>query len=254
MSSETFLATFGLIGYSVWSNGTASTRGALLASWGSRRPPSRTRRRACRASWKTIGFEEGDSADSRSGACLRAAECWHPSHLGTLGYGPRNVQRIAAHGAQAAMARYSRILGRKASLQVRRYRRGLCFGFDTGRGDAPVGHAVADFALSLIAFHVPDQSPARRWHLSPPACGDFPLPANRQPYDDFFGCRVAFGAAETASFAARHITGPAAADRRAGAGQNLPMPSSPTSWRKLSDNEVWRAAAGAYFLQELTSS
>ncbi len=121
---------------------------------------------------------------------LKAAQCWHPSHLGVLGYAWLSSGSLRT--ALQRMQRYLRILGQRASCRCEETAEGLRFSLDSGRGDTPVGHVVADFSLSIILSLC-------RTNLDPSlravAAGlRRPPPVDRQPYDDFFGCPVKFGA------------------------------------------------------------
>lgn len=246
MSSETFLATFGLIGLRlVERHGVDPQRFARELGFASTAiPDAKTR---LPSELGDIGFEKAMALIPEPAFALRAAECWHPSHLGTLGYAWLSSGSLRT--ALKRLERYSRILGQKASCKCGDTAEGLCFSFDTGRGDAPVGHAVADFALSLILSMCRTNLGAP---LAPLSAGlRRPLPANRQPYDDFFGCRVAFGAAQDRFVLARHIA-------------DQPLPTANLELARtfdailadqlaeLSDNGL-ESRCRAYFLQELTS-
>ena len=85
MSSETFLATFGLIGLRlVERHGIDPQRFARELGFASTAiPDAKTR---LPSELGDIGFEKAMALIPEPAFALRAAECWHPSHLGTLGY------------------------------------------------------------------------------------------------------------------------------------------------------------------------
>lgn len=191
MASETFLATFGLIGLRLIElHGINPQRfieqvgidSALILETKTRLP----------SRFVDIGFEKASSLIPDPAFALRAAECWHPSNLGTLGYAWLSSSTLRT--GLKRLVRYSRTLGTKATCRLVDERDGLRFTFDHGRGNTPVGCAIVDFALSLIlgmcrtnfgaALH-PVTVNLRR-----------PKPADPKPYRDFFGCSIRFGADE----------------------------------------------------------
>ncbi len=141
----------------------------------------------------------GDAAFQRAAAlipdpafALRSAECWHPSHLGILGYGwlSSGTLRIGLR----LIERYSRVVGTKATVRCSNESGGVRFRFDHGRGDTLIGLLLADGILALVlgmcrmnfggALH-PIEVHLRR-----------PQPTDPTPYEVFFGCPIRFGAAE----------------------------------------------------------
>jgi len=121
---------------------------------------------------------------------LRAAECWHPSNLGTMGYAWLSSRTL--HTGLKRLERFSRLLGSRARYRCCEERDGVHLGFDHGRGDSTLGPMLADFSLSVLIAMCRvngglSLSPVRV-HLRRPE------PANPQPWQAFFGCPIAFGA------------------------------------------------------------
>lgn len=132
---------------------------------------------------------------------LRAAEAWHPSNLGTMGYAWLSSRTL--HTGLKRMERFSRILGQRFSYQVFNEPAGLRFVYDHGRGDSPIGHAMTDFSLSILidmcrtnfgSELLLQQLQLRRPH-----------PENPEPWQKFYGCSVHFDA-PTDSFLIDHAT------------------------------------------------
>lgn len=121
---------------------------------------------------------------------LRAAECWHPSNLGTMGYAWLSSGSLRA--ALKRMERYNRIIGDRIGYRVVEEPGGLRFIYDHGRGDAHFAWPIADFSLSIIvdmcrtnfgAQLNPREVTLRR-----------PKPHEAKPYQDLFRCPVVFEA------------------------------------------------------------
>lgn len=123
---------------------------------------------------------------------LRAAECWHPSNLGAMGYAWLSSGSLRT--ALKRLDRYSRILGNQYRDHCIEEARGLRYVFDHGRGDASIGPVMTDFALSILismcrlnygaALHPVEVKLLR------------PIPKDSSPWLDFFGCEVQFGSSE----------------------------------------------------------
>jgi AraC-like DNA-binding protein len=125
---------------------------------------------------------------------LRAARCWHPSNLGVLGHAWLASPTLRT-GLQR-LERYNRILGEKGQIKVTDTRDGLQVGYDHRRRD-PVLRAVGtDLALSLIV------SMCRMNYGASLRLAAVRLtrakPASTEPYRQFYGCPVRFGADEDA--------------------------------------------------------
>lgn len=123
---------------------------------------------------------------------LRAAECWHPSNLGPLGYAWLSSGSLRT--ALKRLDRYTRVLSSQYRDHCVEESAGLRYVFEHGPGDAPIGPVLADYSLSLIvgmcrmnygaALH-PVEVTLRR-----------ALPQDPAPWLDFFGCEVRFGSHE----------------------------------------------------------
>jgi AraC-like DNA-binding protein len=200
MPSETFLASFGLIGLRlVELHGVDARRFAEQMGIASIDVPAPCSRLP--SSLLDSAFERAAGLITDPAFALRAAECWHPSHLGTLGYAWLSSGSLRT--ALKRMARFTRILGQRKSSRCADEADGLRFIYDHGRGDTPVGHIMADFDLSLIASmcrtnYGPDL-PLEAVTLRRPA------PADRQPHERFFACPVRFGASEDSLLFARPV-------------------------------------------------
>ena len=200
MASETFLATFGLIGLRlVELHGIDPQRFAQQIGIDSTTvPETRTR---LPAQLVDAAFAKAASLIPDPAFALRAGECWHPSNLGTIGYAWMSSSSLRT--ALKRLERFSRILGQRASCRCEDGPDGLRFVFDHGRGDAAIGPVVADFALSLIVDMC-------RSNFGPSLAFESvslrrPLPEDLKPYQDFFGCPVEFGAAADSFLLARHV-------------------------------------------------
>jgi AraC-like DNA-binding protein len=200
MANETFLATFGLIGlrllekYEIDPQRFAQQVGipTIEVPSAKTRLPSGLLDRA---------FERAGALISNPSFALRAAECWHPSHLGTLGYAWLSSGSLSK--ALNRMARFNRILGQRKSSRCIETPDGLRYIYNHGRGDTTVGHLMADFDLSLILSMC-------RMNVGGPLAPEWvelrrPQPENRAPYDEYFACPVHFGAAQDGFLLARSI-------------------------------------------------
>ncbi|MBK9596528.1 MAG: AraC family transcriptional regulator ligand-binding domain-containing protein [Rhodocyclales bacterium] len=239
MSSETFLATFGLIGLRlVERHGIDPQRFARELGFASTAiPDAKTR---LPSELGDIGFEKAMALIPEPAFALRAAECWHPSHLGTLGYAWLSSGSLRT--ALKRLERYSHLLGQKASCKCGDTAEGLCFSFDTGRGDAPVGHAVADFALSLILSMCRTNLGAP---LAPLSAGlRRPLPANRQPYEISSAAGSPSAPRRTAS-SWRATSRTSRCRPPTWSWPEPSMPSSPTSWRSCRTT-AWKPLQGLF--------
>jgi AraC-like DNA-binding protein len=130
---------------------------------------------------------------------LRAAECWHPSNLGTMGYAWLSSSTLGR--GLRRFQRFNRVIGDRIGYQVVDEMAGLRFIYDHGRGDAAFAWPIADFSLSIIVDMCrtnfgsqlnPLEVTLRR-----------PVPQDPQPYRDFFRCPVRFGAATDSFLLAR---------------------------------------------------
>jgi AraC-like DNA-binding protein len=122
---------------------------------------------------------------------LRAAECWHPSNLGALGYAWLSSGTLRT--GLKRFERFAHILG-KVSYRCVDAPDGLHFMYSHGRGDAPYAYAIADFIMSLVIGlcrrNYGDSLALLAAHLRRPQ------PDNPAPYQDFYRCPVFFDANE----------------------------------------------------------
>lgn len=123
---------------------------------------------------------------------LRAADCWHPSNLGPMGYAWLSSDSLST--ALKRLDRYSSVLGSQYRDDCFEEVGGLRYVFDHGRGNLPVGPCVTDFALSVIMSMCKMNfgSPVRPLEVKLRR----PQPADPSPWLDFFGGDVQFGAEE----------------------------------------------------------
>lgn len=136
-----------------------------------------------------VGFELAAAQIGDEAFALRAAECWHPSNLGTMGYAWLSSRTL--HTGLKRIERFSRILGSRITYRCSEEADGVRLGFDHGRGDAAVGPLLADFSLSILIA----MCRVNAGKPMSPASVDLrrPEPANPQPWQAFFGCPIAFG-------------------------------------------------------------
>ena len=246
MASETFLATFGLIGlrlvelYGV--NPQQLKQGAGIHLNEIRDPKTRLPSALLDAAFARAAELIPDPAFG-----LRAAECWHPSHLGPLGFAWLSSGSLRT--ALKRMARFNKIIGQRMSSRCLDTSGGLQFIYEHGRGATPVGYVMADFGLSIVlsmcrtnfgALLAPERVTLRR-----------PQPADCRPYEAFFACPVIF-AAETDGFVlAGHLA-------------DSPLPTSnhelATAFDVILTRQLAALTSGdlvtrcqAYLLNELTS-
>ncbi|MBL8391941.1 MAG: AraC family transcriptional regulator [Candidatus Accumulibacter sp.] len=178
---------------------------------------------------------------------LRAAECWHPSNLGTMGYAWLSSRTL--HTGLKRLERFSRILGSRISYRCTEERDGVRLAFDHGRGDAAVGPLVTDFSLSILIAMC--RVNAGQWmnplrvHLRRPE------PANAEPWLSLFACPIAFGETTDGFLLASEVA-------------NAPLPSANIPLANTFDAFLSEQLAGlfaddvvsrckAYVLQHLTS-
>ena len=191
MPSDTFLATFGLIGLRLLERNGVDTR-RFVADLGIDRAATAEARTRLPSQLIDRGFARATAMIDDPAFALGAAACWHPSDLGTLGYAWLSSATLRT--GLKRLVRYSRTLGSKGSCRCNDERDGLRFVFEHHRGDNAVGQAIADFWLALVLALCRTNHGAQ---LRPLAVTlRRPLPADERPYREFFGCAVCFGAAE----------------------------------------------------------
>ncbi len=136
---------------------------------------------------REIGVRCGDPAFG-----LQAAHCWHPTHLGALGHAwlassslKRGLERLH---------RYWQLIGQRASIALREQPDGVAVVLTNPRSDALVAAATTDIDFSVLVamcrMNAGDAFAPVRIELIRPE------PAERGPWDAFYGCPVRFGAAE----------------------------------------------------------
>lgn len=120
---------------------------------------------------------------------LRAAECWHPSNMGVMGYAWLSSRTLQT--GLKRMERYSRLLGNDFTYKVTERMDGLHFEHDPCRtGNAPLGWVYVDFTLSVIM----DMCRRNRGHDLAPKYVTLqrPQPQDPEPWIRFFGSEVRF--------------------------------------------------------------
>ena len=199
MTANTFLATFGLVGLRLLElHGVDRQR--LVAGLGIASPAPQAHDRLP-STLVDRGFELACAQIDDPAFALRAASCWHPSNLGTLGYAWLSSGTLRT--GLRRLVRYSRTLGTQASCRCVDEPQGLRFIFDPQRGATDVGYVIADFWLALLLDLCRTNYGAS---LQPLAVSlRRPQPADSAPYRDFFGCAVDFGAAEDSFVLARDV-------------------------------------------------
>jgi AraC-like DNA-binding protein len=130
---------------------------------------------------------------------LRAAHCWHPSDLGALGYAWLASSTLRT--ALGRLERYGRILGERGRFRAVDAPKGLRVVFEHRRQDALVAALATDYALSL-ALSMCRMNFGDALRPLEVALGRA-KPADAAPWERFFGCRVAFGAAQDAFLLSR---------------------------------------------------
>ncbi len=129
---------------------------------------------------------------SNPAAGLRAAECWHPSDLGALGYAWLSSSTLRTGFRR--LSRYIRIVGERAALKTGDTQLGLKVCMLQKRDDAALRAFFADVGLSLMIDMCRMNAGA---DLAPvEVCLQRGQPACVDDYRGFFGCPVHFAASE----------------------------------------------------------
>lgn len=198
MTANTFLASFGQVGLRLLEL-YGIDRQRLLAELGIAAPTLPLAHDRLPSQLVDRGFALACAQIADPAFALRAASCWHPSHLGTLGYAWLSSDTLRT--GLKRLVRYSRTLGTQASCRCVDEAQGLRFVFAHQRGATDVGYAIADFWLALLLDMCRTNYGAS---LQPLAVRlRRPRPDNAAPYRDFFACPVDFGAADD-SFVLAH--------------------------------------------------
>ncbi len=123
---------------------------------------------------------------------LYAADCWHPSNLGALGYAWLSSSSLRT--GLGRVARYWRLLGEKTAARLEDTPAGLKTVFESGRTDPLVGPIAADFAMSLLVSMCRMNYGAE---LRPVAVTlKRSKPDGWQIYQDHYGCPIQFTTGE----------------------------------------------------------
>ena len=199
MAADTFLASFGLIGLRLLEqHGIDRQRFAALL--GIAAPGLIDAHQRLPVKLIDRGFELAGALIADPAFALRAASCWHPSYLGTLGYAWLASRSLRT--GLCRLVRYARTLGTRSSCRCIDERGGLRFVLEHHRGANRSAYAIADFWLSLVLgmcrsnFGAPLNPHSVRLRR--------PQPADTTPYHDFFACTVRFGAADDSFLLAQH--------------------------------------------------
>jgi AraC-like DNA-binding protein len=125
---------------------------------------------------------------------LRAAELWHPSDFGTLGYAW--FASTSLRTALQRLVRYRRVVGERGVLALRDAPEGLWLSYAHGRDDDATNRLGSEIVLSVVLALCRrnlGQQLVPEWVSLRGAA-----PAARTPYDAFFGCPVEFQAEQNA--------------------------------------------------------
>src|SRR5207342_3796200 len=134
---------------------------------------------------------------------LRAAHCWHPSNLGTLGYAWLSSSTL--HTGLKRLVRYWRIVIADVAVRLEETPEGVEFVHTPPKLDSTPDGIRGDIVLAIIY----DMCRTNFGHAFSPRRVAFrhPAPADAIPYETLFGCPVSFG-----SDANRLLIGRAEAD------------------------------------------
>lgn len=141
----------------------------------------------------------GEIAFARALACvpdpafgLQAAKCWHPSNLGVAGYAWLSSKNLRT--GLKRLERFSQVFGPRVNFRCKEENDGLRFIFGGEQATRDIEYLAADFSLSIVLemCRLNAGTPLKplRARLMRPR------PENPQPYLDFFGCDIQFGAEE----------------------------------------------------------
>jgi AraC-like DNA-binding protein len=130
---------------------------------------------------------------------LHAAQCWHPSNLGALGFAWLSSSTLRT--GLGRLARYWRLLGEKSSVDLVDTPSGLKLAFDSARADDIVAPLTANFTMSLLVSmcRMNYGDAFKPVEVTFKQC----RPASAQRYHAHFGCPVRFDAAEDSFTLAR---------------------------------------------------
>lgn len=246
MASDTFLATFGLVGLRLIElHGIEPQQFARQLGIDSIVVPDAKTRLP--TDLLDMAFARATSQIPDPAFALRVAECWHPSNLGALGYAWLSSRSLRT--AIKRLARFSKVLGQKATCRCEESSESLRFTLDHKRGGNAAGYAMADFWLALVI------SMCRTNHGSTLPLESLtmrrPQPADASPWENYYACPIRFGAPEDSFTLARDV-----------ADQELPTANQEfaktfdailiAQLAALSDSDL-ETRCKAYLLDQLTS-
>jgi AraC-like DNA-binding protein len=121
---------------------------------------------------------------------LQAAQCWHPSNLGTLGYAWLSSSTL--HTGLKRVVRYWRIVIADVAVRLEETPDGVEFVHTPPALDSTPDGIRGDIVMAIIY----DMCRTNFGHAFSPRRVAFrhPAPADASPYETLFGCPVAFGA------------------------------------------------------------
>ncbi len=123
---------------------------------------------------------------------LRAAQCWHPSNLGALGFAWLSSSTLRT--GLGRVVRYWHLLAEQSTIELHDTGAGLLLAFDSGRTDPVIAPITVDFTLALLVAMC-------RMNFAEPLRPIEVTLAYRRPgadatYHAHFGCPVRFDAAQ----------------------------------------------------------
>ena len=191
MKSETFLATLGLVAMRLVELHGIDPDG-FMKQVGLDPKAFRDPKVRLPVQFADVVFTRASFLISDPAFALRAADCWHPSNLGALGYAWLSSGSLKT--GLKRIERYTNIINSQAIDRCREEPGGVSYVYDHGRGDAPIGPTLADISLSIVMamcrmnfggeLH-PVSVNLRR-----------AMPKDPSPWRDFFGCDIRFNANE----------------------------------------------------------
>jgi AraC-like DNA-binding protein len=121
---------------------------------------------------------------------LRAAQCWHPSNLGTLGYAWLSSSTLRT--ALKRLVRYWRIVMADVTVRLDETPEGVQFIHTPPELDSTLDRIRGDTVMAIIS----DMCRTNFGQAFSPRRVAFrhPAPADASPYESLFGCPVSFGA------------------------------------------------------------
>lgn len=125
---------------------------------------------------------------------LQAARCWHPSNLGVLGHSW--ITSSTLRNGLEHVARYYRLVGERASVEVDEKHRGIKVRFRDNRNNPAVAAVITDIAMSILLDMCRMNAGAGLRPINVSLCRD--RPESTDAYERFFGCPVEFLAKENA--------------------------------------------------------